>query len=118
MGSRKLLLGVSAFVVPTFLPKRFAMGPKNDDAKRASTSKNVDDISAADDQSEPSTSGLGKAPANWEVMYANIQEMRKDKTAAVDTMGCERAHDQKAEPKANNDSPFFVGGAFDILRSP
>ena len=75
------------------------MGPKNDDAKQASTSKNVEG-SAAVDPSEPSTSGGGKAPANWEVMYANIQEMRKDKTAAVDTMGCEKAHDLKADPKA------------------
>jgi hypothetical protein len=40
-----------------------------------------------------------KAPDNWETVYSNIQEMRKDKTAAVDTMGCERAHDPNADPK-------------------
>lgn len=28
------------------------------------------------------------APANWEITYQAIEEMRKDKTAPVDTMGC------------------------------
>ena len=39
------------------------------------------------------------APENWELVYNNILEMRKDLTAPVDSMGCERAHDKKAEPK-------------------
>jgi endonuclease-3 len=48
-------------------------------------------------------SPAAKGPANWETVYANIQEMRKDKSAAVDTMGCERAHDLQADPKARKD---------------
>ena len=38
-------------------------------------------------------------PENWEQVYNNILEMRKNFTAPVDSMGCERAHDDKAEPK-------------------
>jgi len=36
------------------------------------------------------------SPSNWEAVYDNIREMRSDKTAPVDTMGCERAHDKNA----------------------
>jgi len=39
-----------------------------------------------------------EAPAGWEEVYANIQEMRAGRTAPVDTMGCERAHDPAAPP--------------------
>lgn len=38
------------------------------------------------------------SPSNWEQVYENIREMRADKTAPVDSMGCERAHDAKASP--------------------
>ena len=38
-------------------------------------------------------------PPNWEIVYNNILEMRKDLTAPVDTMGCEKAHDPNADPK-------------------
>jgi len=37
-------------------------------------------------------------PDNWEMVYSNIQKMREGRTAPVDTMGCERAHDDEAEP--------------------
>jgi len=37
-------------------------------------------------------------PHNWEMVYSNIQKMRESRTAPVDTMGCERAHDDEAEP--------------------
>jgi len=39
-----------------------------------------------------------KQPDNWEVMYDNILEMRKERNAPVDSMGCERAHDMQATP--------------------
>ena len=38
-------------------------------------------------------------PPDWEIVYNNILEMRKDFSAPVDSMGCERAHDPAAEPK-------------------
>merc|ERR1719189_3438748 len=38
-------------------------------------------------------------PPNWEIVYNNILEMRKDLSAPVDTMGCEKAHDRNAYPK-------------------
>ena len=36
------------------------------------------------------------APPGWEKCYQNILSMRKERTAPVDSMGCERAHDQAA----------------------
>ena len=36
------------------------------------------------------------APPGWEKCYQNIITMRKARTAPVDSMGCERAHDQSA----------------------
>jgi len=40
-----------------------------------------------------------KPPANWEEMYDNIVTMRADRTAPVDTMGCERSHEPGVEPE-------------------
>lgn len=37
-------------------------------------------------------------PENWRQVYDNICEMRADRTAPVDSMGCERAHDKNASP--------------------
>ena len=33
-----------------------------------------------------------------QVVYDNILEMRKERNAPVDSMGCERAHDMQATP--------------------
>lgn len=38
-------------------------------------------------------------PENWEKVLANIEKMRKDQEAPVDTMGCHMCHDREAEPK-------------------
>ena len=48
---------------------------------------------------EETAESCGTAPANWRDVYANIVEMRADKSAPVDTMGCEKNHDLKAPPK-------------------
>ena len=37
-------------------------------------------------------------PKHWEEVYDNILTMRADRTAAVDTMGCERSFDEAAAP--------------------
>merc|ERR1712038_474912 len=50
-------------------------------------------------ESVPNSPSEKQGPLNWERLYANILEMRKDLSAPVDTMGCERAHDAAAEPK-------------------
>ena len=50
-------------------------------------------------ESIPNSPSEKQSPLNWERLYANILEMRKDLSAPVDTMGCERAHDAAAEPK-------------------
>ncbi|KER25088.1 hypothetical protein T265_07380 [Opisthorchis viverrini] len=38
-------------------------------------------------------------PANWRLQLQNITQMRKDRDAPVDVMGCERLADRKADPK-------------------
>ena len=38
-------------------------------------------------------------PADWETVLANIKEMRKNKNAPVDNMGCERTMEEKVDPK-------------------
>ncbi|EEB16435.1 endonuclease III, putative [Pediculus humanus corporis] len=38
-------------------------------------------------------------PNNWEKTLMNIREMRKDKSAPVDTMGCDKCLDSECEPK-------------------
>lgn len=40
-----------------------------------------------------------EAPANWQKLYENILEMRKDKTAPVDSMGCEKVQEMSRDPK-------------------
>ncbi|XP_023319765.1 endonuclease III-like protein 1 isoform X2 [Eurytemora carolleeae] len=37
-------------------------------------------------------------PTNWEQVYDNILKMRENRSAPVDTMGCERSHDSTAPP--------------------
>ena len=43
-----------------------------------------------------------EAPENWEVVYNNILEMRKDKSAPVDSMGCEKVQEMSSDPKVNS----------------
>jgi len=38
-------------------------------------------------------------PKNWIQTLENIKKMRKDQTAPVDTMGCHKCHDDKADEK-------------------
>ena len=40
-----------------------------------------------------------QTPDNWEKLYDNILEMRKEKTAPVDTMGCEKVQELTSDPK-------------------
>ncbi|KAF5344263.1 hypothetical protein D9758_012313 [Tetrapyrgos nigripes] len=39
------------------------------------------------------------APDNWKTVYDKIKEMRSKVVAPVDTMGCDQAHLQEADPK-------------------
>ena len=43
-------------------------------------------------------SGPAVPPKNWKEEYDNILTMRADRTAPVDSMGCERSHDESAAP--------------------
>ncbi|KAK9885180.1 hypothetical protein WA026_010688 [Henosepilachna vigintioctopunctata] len=40
-----------------------------------------------------------KSPANWEDVLNNLREMRKNFDAPVDTMGCDKCHDESANPE-------------------
>lgn len=40
-----------------------------------------------------------EAPLNWQLLYSNILEMRKHKTAPVDSMGCEKVQQLSDDPK-------------------
>ena len=40
-----------------------------------------------------------EGPENWELVYNNILEMRKERNAPVDTMGCEKAGNLVKDPK-------------------
>lgn len=42
---------------------------------------------------------IPKIPFNWEVVLKNLREMRKNFDAPVDTMGCDKCHDDSADPK-------------------
>lgn len=38
-------------------------------------------------------------PNNWKLQLENIKEMRKDRTAVVDSQGCERTADMNEKPE-------------------
>lgn len=38
-------------------------------------------------------------PPNWQQVWENIVEMRKERSAPVDSMGCDRISDEKAPPQ-------------------
>lgn len=38
-------------------------------------------------------------PTNWHQLLANIREMRKERTAPVDTMGCDKCYDEYVDEK-------------------
>ena len=42
-----------------------------------------------------------EAPENWKELYDNIVEMRKDKSAPVDSMGCEKVKEMSTDPKVS-----------------
>lgn len=42
-------------------------------------------------------------PPFWKQQLLNIYEMRRCRDAPVDTMGCDRISDRKAEPKVHNE---------------
>ena len=90
--------------IVTKKPKYFSKSIKinsTSDQDSGTSSKPDPDVGTSSDKaaSFAVTSKSGQGPANWEIVYANILEMRKEKTAPVDSMGCERAHDLDAEPK-------------------
>lgn len=40
-----------------------------------------------------------KEPLNWKSVLDNLREMRKDRDAPVDTMGCDKCMDEEGDPK-------------------
>lgn len=53
---------------------------------------------SADDGASPEKQ-VKWEPKNWQELLANIREMRKERNAPVDTMGCEKCPDQYSDEK-------------------
>lgn len=47
-------------------------------------------------------------PKNWHEVVNNIREMRKQRDAPVDTMGCDKCADESAPPEVNIDYCSFI----------
>jgi endonuclease-3 len=47
-------------------------------------------------------------PKNWREVVSNIREMRKQRNAPVDTMGCDKCSDESAPPEVNVDCCCFI----------
>jgi endonuclease-3 len=47
-------------------------------------------------------------PKNWREVVSNIREMRKQRDAPVDTMGCDKCADESAPPEVNVDCCCFI----------
>lgn len=74
--------------------------------KRKSTDKktevNMQNTKLQAETSEASTSVEKQAkwePSNWRQLLANIREMRKERNAPVDTMGCDKCYDEHSDEK-------------------
>lgn len=86
---------------PTSPPLKEAKKRSSSDAKAAnikSEPKVKTEASASDDSASPEKQSKWE-PKNWRELLANIREMRKDRTAPVDTMGCEKCHDEYSDEK-------------------
>jgi hypothetical protein len=60
---------------------------------------------------------INNAPDNWDTVYTNILEMRKDKTAPVDTMGCEKIQEMTSDPKVSKSlQQSFTAAASTFLK--
>lgn len=71
--------------------------------KRASNDTNVGTTASIkteiDDNAGTSSKQTKFEPKNWEQMLRNIREMRKDRSAPVDTMGCHKCSDEDSDEK-------------------
>lgn len=86
---------------PTSPPPKEAKKRSSSDAKVAnvkSEPKIKTEANASDDTASPEKQSKWE-PENWRELLANIREMRKDRTAPVDTMGCEKCHDEYSDEK-------------------
>lgn len=48
-------------------------------------------------------SSAGREPDNWAEVLENIRQMRKNKDAPVDTMGCDKLYDDDVSPQVHHD---------------
>jgi len=74
--------------------KQEPLSPK----KELNPIKDKDEIDSKNNISK-STDHSNWRPNNWELLYSNIKMMRADRTAIVDSQGCERTADPHATPK-------------------
>lgn len=60
-------------------------------------------------------SSAGREPDNWAEVLENIREMRKDKNAPVDTMGCDKLYDDDVSPQVLHDLTTCNGELFTVI---
>lgn len=56
-------------------------------------------------------------PQLWKTQYENILTMRKDYNAPVDTMGCDKISDEKAEPNVRTKTPYVIDNKYTAIES-
>lgn len=75
---------------------------RTSDGGKSADSKNVPTIQIEENSSEDSTvpeKQVKWEPKNWRQLLANIREMRKERNAPVDTMGCNKCYDERSDEK-------------------
>lgn len=84
---------------PTSPPLKEAKKRSSNDAKAVNIKSEPKTEASASDDSASTEKQSKWEPENWRELLANIREMRKDRTAPVDTMGCEKCHDEYSDEK-------------------
>lgn len=81
--------------------KRGTKRKSND--KKSSAMKTEAEASGKENESAPESNTDEKQakwePKNWQQLLANIREMRKERNAPVDTMGCDKCYDENSDEK-------------------
>lgn len=79
--------------------------PVKQGAKRKSNDKKTDGIKTEADVDDKGNGSVADEkqtkwePNNWRQLLANIREMRKERNAPVDTMGCDKCYDEHTDEK-------------------
>lgn len=88
---------VSTFTSASSSPKRVAKAEDGDAIVKRKKGKKHPAKKVVNEAGEEKI----EAPDNWEEIYDGVQEMRKEKSAPVDTMGCEALAEDHLSPQVS-----------------